>query len=61
MLLTPSRPGIDGLFSRKTGLVACSLSFPFAAASPELEAALLELVPGGVLDAKDDLARGPVT
>ena len=34
---------------------------PFAAASPELEAALLELgKPGGLLDAQDDLARGPV-
>jgi Animal haem peroxidase len=34
---------------------------PFAAASPKLEAALLELgKPGGLLDAQDDLARGPV-
>ena len=42
-------------------MAACSLTFPFAAASPELEAALLELgKPGGLLDAQDDLARGPV-
>src|SRR5262245_46911234 len=34
---------------------------PFAEASPQLEAALLELgKPGGLLDAQDDLDRGPV-
>ena len=33
---------------------------PFAQASPELESALLELAkPGGILDAKDNLDRGP--
>lgn len=34
---------------------------PFAEPSPELNAALMELgQPGGILDAKDDLAAGPV-
>src|SRR5262245_54811575 len=34
---------------------------PFAPPSPELTAALMELgQPGGILDAKDDLAAGPV-
>ena len=34
---------------------------PFAPPSPELHAALMELgQPGGILDAKDDLAAGPV-
>jgi Animal haem peroxidase len=34
---------------------------PFAESSPKLEAALMELgKPGGILDAKDDLAKGPV-
>jgi len=34
---------------------------PFAANSPALQAALMDLgKPGGILDAKDDLSKGPV-
>src|SRR5581483_4626293 len=34
---------------------------PFATASPALQAALLDIgKPGGILDAKDDLSKGPI-
>jgi hypothetical protein len=61
-LLARNDPSSAGLLSRKIALAACIPRLaPFAQPSRQLQAAMLEMgKPGGILDAKDALDRGPV-